>query len=207
MSWHVDFTRFATVHMVKKQDQVNSCGIACVLVINFKIKKGLMAQGASAGSRIAASGLPGGGLVGAGLAKAAVGWAVKSEQEIYRIYGQVVGTVYDGTTYSDGMRHPEVLERIGLGRWECVNVGQNGVVAALRRAVGPGQPCIAHVAWLAGGAHFVVVDDVVQPGQSVFVLVNDPGDGQVVVTKVTGDGALSYRNNAGVFSGWIIRRR
>jgi hypothetical protein len=207
MSWHVDFTRFATVHMVKKQDRVNSCGIACVLMINFKMRKGLMAQGVLTGSRISASGIPGGGLLGAGLAKAAMDWAVRSEPEVYRIYGDVVGTVYDGTTYSNGMQHPAVLERLGLGRWECVNVGQNNIPAALRTAVDRGHPCIAHVVWGAGGAHFVVVDDVVKPGESSFVLVNDPGDGRVVVTKVTGNGALSYRNNAGTFSGWLIRRR
>lgn len=207
MSWHVDFTRFATVHMVKKQERVNSCGIACVLMVNFKMRKGLMAQGVLTGSRISASGIPGGGLLGAGLARAAMDWAVRSEAEVYRVYGDVVGTVYDGTSYTDSARHPTVLERLGLGRWEAVNVGQNNAAAAFRTAVDRGQPCIAHVTWQAGGAHFVVVDDVVKPGQSTFVLANDPSDGRVVVTKVTGNGALSYRNNTGTFSGVIVRRR
>ncbi|MGK7866671.1 hypothetical protein [Falsiroseomonas sp. E2-1-a20] len=206
MSWHVGFTRFASVHMVKKQDQVNSCGIACVLMVNFKIRKGLMAQGVSTGSRVSASGLPGGSQIGAGLARAAIEWAVKSEPEIYCIYGRVTGSVYDGTTYTHGMRHPAVLERLGLGRWEFVDVGEAGVPAALTRAIRRGHPCIAHVTWNAGGGHFVVVDDVFKPQQSTFVIANDPADGEVVVTKVTGDGALTYRNNTGRFSGCIVRR-
>ncbi|MDB5414947.1 MAG: hypothetical protein JWR10_3282 [Rubritepida sp.] len=206
ISWHVSLTRFASAHLVKQQDQVNSCGIACILMVNFKIKKGLMAAGISAGSSVSAVPIPGASYVGATLSKAAVGWAVKSEPEVYKIYGQVVGTIYDGTSYTDCQNHPAVLVRLGLGNWECVYVGQAGMASAVKAAVSAGAPCIAHVTWKAGGAHFVCIDDVYSPLGTAYACVNDPGDGEVVVTELPGSGSVPYRDNSGVFSGWIVRR-
>jgi hypothetical protein len=206
MSWHVSLTRFASAHIVKKQDQVNSCGIACILMVNFKMKKGLMAQGISAGISVAAAPIPGSSFVGASLSKAAIGWAVKSEPEIYKIYGDVVGTVYDGTAYTNGLKHPAVLRKLSLGNWECVDVGQGGIAAAVKAATEAGTPCIVHVTWKSGGAHFVCVDEVYQPFGTAYACVNDPGDGEVVVTEMPAAGSVSYKDNTGTFSGWIVRR-
>jgi hypothetical protein len=71
MSWHISLTRFASAHIVKKQDAVNSCGIACILMVNFKIKKGLMFAGLSAGNAVSAVPIPGASYVGHTLSQAA----------------------------------------------------------------------------------------------------------------------------------------
>ena len=203
MSWHIRLTRFATAHLVKKQDKVNSCGIACILMVNFKLKKGLMASGMAAGAALSAVPLPGASYVGLTLSQQAVHLAVKSEPEVYKVYGDIVGTAYDGNSYTDALNHPAVLAKLGLGAWECFWAGPTGIAAAIKATVAAGAPCIVHVAWTAGGAHFVCVDDVV----AGYALVNDPGDGDVVVTAMTDGAAVSYAGNTGAFTGWIVRRK
>jgi D-3-phosphoglycerate dehydrogenase len=42
MSWFVRISRFGSVHMVRSQDQSNSCAMSSVIMINFKMKKGAM---------------------------------------------------------------------------------------------------------------------------------------------------------------------
>ncbi|WP_421993665.1 hypothetical protein [Roseococcus sp.] len=205
MSWHISLTRFASAHIVKKQDAVNSCGIACILMVNFKIKKGLMFAGLSAGASVSAVPVPGASFVGGTLSKAAVDMAVKTEPTVYKIYSDVVGTVYDGTSYTNGQSHPEVLKRLGLGNWECFWAGTEGISAAIKAQAKAGVPCIVHVKWKAGGAHFVCVDDVYSPFGSPYACVNDPADGEVVVTEL-GGGPVGYLDNKGTFSGWIVRR-
>ncbi len=205
MSWHISLTRFASAHLVKKQDAVNSCGIACILMVNFKVKKGLMFAGLSAGSAVSAVPVPGATFAGATLSKAAVAMAVKTEPEVYRIYGDVVGSVYDGTSYTDAKKHPEVLRRLGLGNWECFWAGETGIANAIKAQAKAGAPCIVHVKWKAGGAHFVCIDEVHSPFGSPYACVNDPASGEVVVTEL-GSSPIGYLDNAGVFSGWIVRR-
>ncbi len=203
-SWYVRFTRFASAHIVHKQEQVNSCGIACILMLNFKMKKGLMFSGMAAGASLQTVPVVG-GYLGATLAKASLDFAVKSEPEVYKIYGDVVGTVYDGTSYTNGLKHPEVLKRLWLGNWECVDVGEAGMAAAIKAAVGGGAPCIVHVVWDAGGAHFVCVDETTDFFGTSYAMVNDPGDGDVHAT-VLNTGATT-RFKSGKMSGWIVRRK
>ncbi len=59
MRGYIRCTRFASTLLVKTQDKVNSCGIACMLMINFKPKRCLMAAGMAAGAAIAAIPIPG----------------------------------------------------------------------------------------------------------------------------------------------------
>lgn len=202
MSWHIRLTRFASAHLVKQQEKVNSCGIACILMINFKLKKGLMAAGMAAGSAVSVIPIPGASYVGLTLSKGAVDMALRSEPEVYKVYGGVVGTAYDGNSYTDALKHPAVLAKLGLGRWECAWVGPGGMSAAVKAAVAAGAPCIAHVVWGSGGAHFVCIDDVY--GSSACV--NDPSDGDVIVTAMGDGSVIQYRDNSGTFSGWIVRR-
>jgi hypothetical protein len=203
-SWYIRFTRFMTAHVVHKQEQVNSCGIACILMINFKMKKGLMFAGMAAGAQMSTVPVVG-GYLGKTLTKAAVDYAVKTEPEVYRIYGDVVGTVYDGTSYTNGLKHPEVLNRLGLGNWECVNVGEGGMADAVKAAVAGGAPCIVHVKWDAGGAHFVCVDETAGSGAAAYAMMNDPGDGDVHPTQMTAGGTTRFKT--GRMSGWIVRRK
>lgn len=205
MSWRISLTRFASAHIVKKQDAPNSCGIACILMANFKIKKGLMFAGLSAGSAVAAVPVPGAGYVGHTLSQAAIQMALKTESQVYKIYGEVVGTTYDGTSYTDAKKHPAVLKRLGLGNWECFWAGPEAISAAIQAQAKAGVPCIVHVKWKAGGAHFVCIDEVHSPFGTPYACVNDPASGEVVVTEL-GAGPVGYLDNAGTFSGWIVRR-
>ncbi|MDB5315048.1 MAG: hypothetical protein JWO26_3784 [Rhodospirillales bacterium] len=80
-NWFVRLTRFATEHIVHKKEQENSCGIACILMLNFKMKKGLMFSGMAAGASLQTVPVVGSDL-GATLAEASVDFAVKSESEV-----------------------------------------------------------------------------------------------------------------------------
>lgn len=207
MTWRIRLTRFASGHLVKQQEQVNSCGIACILMLNFKIKKGLMAAGMRAGSAISAIPLPGASYVGLTLSRSAIDMAVKSEPEVYKIYGDVVGTIYDGTSYTNCNRYPAVLAKLGLGLWNAVFVGEAGVAAAMKAAVKAGAPCIAHVVWGSGGAHFVCVDDVFSGlSGTEYAAVNDPSDAAVILTAIKDGTSIKYRDNTGTFSGWMVTR-
>jgi hypothetical protein len=203
-SWHIRFTNYATVHVTHKQEKVNSCGIACILMINFKMKKGLMATGVAAGAALNVVPVVGGYLA-VQMSRQAVDYAVKTEPLVYKVYSDVVGSPYDGTAYTDGMKHPEVLKRLGCGNWETVFVGETGMGAAIQAAVAAGAPCIAHVVWQAGGAHFVVIDECVGSGTAVG-MVNDPGDGEVHPTLLSPNAKVNYRG-LGFMSGWIVRRK
>lgn len=203
-SWHIRFTKYATVHVTHQQEKVNSCGIACILMVNFKMKKGLMATGVAAGAALNVVPVVG-GYLGVQMTKQAVDYAVKTEPVVYKTYSDVVGSPYDGTAYTDGMKHPEVLNRLGCGNWETVFVGESGMPAAILAAVAAGAPCIVHVVWDSKGAHFVVVDDVLGAGITT-AMVNDPGDGDVYPTMMTAGTKVRYRGK-GTMSGWIIRRK
>lgn len=203
-SWYPRFTRFMTAHMVRQQEQVNSCGIACILMINFKMKKGLMFAGMAAGAQVSVVPVVG-KHIGGTLAKAAFDYAVKTEPEVYKIYGDVAGTVYDGTAYTNGMKHPEVLRRLGLGNWECVFVGENAMADAIKSAVSNGAPCIVHVVWDSEGAHFVCVDETAGVPGLAYAMVNDPGDADVHPTLLNTGGATRFKS--GKMSGWIVRRK
>lgn len=203
-TWHVRFTRYATVHVTHEQEKKNSCGIACILMINFKMKKGLMATGVAAGAALNVVPVVGGYLA-VQLSKQAIDYAVKTEPVVYKIYSDVVGSPYDGTAYTNGLKHPEVLRRLGCGNWECVFVGEGGMPAAIQAAVNAGTPCIAHVEWDAEGAHFVVIDEVLGTG-TLTAMVNDPGDGDVHPTTMTTGAKVRY-DGKGTMSGWIVRRK
>ncbi len=207
MTWHLQFTRFASAHMVRQQEAVNSCGIACILMINFKMKKALLASRLAAGAAVSAVPIPGASYLGATMAQQAKDWALQTEPEVYKIYGDVVGTTYDGTSYTRATKHPPVLNKLGLGLWSADWVGASAMGLAIKEAIAGGAPCIVHVTWAAGGAHFVCIDDVfTSPGGTEYAAVNDPSDGEVNLTQITDGATISYLNNTGSFSGWIVKR-
>lgn len=228
-SWFIRLTRYGTVHAVRSQDTIkkggadssNSCGIASMLMINFKQKKHLMAAGLSAGAAISSSGVPGGTYIGGQLSKLALEQAVKEEPEIYKIYSDVTGSIYNGSSYSDAMKFPEVLRRLGLGTWSCDWVGPGGFYDAAKASTDKGVPVIGHVTWNSGGAHFVVVDDT----HGGTVTVCDPWDGEVHIPDAKPGQTINYDPSGwvwsfslggnrhkydaaspGTFSGWIVRK-
>ncbi len=231
MAWFARIDRYGSAHLVRSQDTVlkngqdnsNSCGIASMLMVNFKVKKHLMAIGA-VGSFAPVSTVPG-AFTGFQLTKSAINEAVKSEPEVYKVYTSVTGSIYDGSTYSDGMQFPAVLRRLNLGDWECVNVGQTGMFDAIKNATDDGTPVIVHCAWNSGGAHFMVVDEThTMIGSSICVC--DPWDGELRLVDARPNSVINYDPNAFVFSiafggnrhkydsacpgklsGWLIRKK
>lgn len=232
MAWFVRIDRFGSAHMVRSQDTVtkngkdssNSCGIASILMVNFKMKKHLLAAGITVGAGMAAAPI-GGTFIGGQLARSSIDEAIKTEPEVYKIYTAVTGSVYDGSTYSDGMKFPSVLKQLSLGDWECVNVGQNGMFDAIKSSTGAGRPVIVHCAWNGGGAHFMVVDET-HTAIGSTICVCDPWDGELRLVTAKSGQPINYDPNGfvwsfslggnrhgydsaspGTLSGWIIRRK
>jgi len=231
-SWFMRIDRYASVHAVRSQDTItrsgadssNSCGIASILMVNFKMKKHLMVAGVSAGASIASSGAPLGTFIGGQLARAAIDNAVQEEPAIYRIYSDVTGAVYDGSTYSVAGQFPEVLRRLGLGTWERVFVAETDVYTTIKAAIDAGNPVITRVAWNSGGAHFVCIDEVHETAGGGKLCVCDPWDGELrlvdgaansvvnydptgfVWSFSLGGNRHSYTGGAGKFSGCIVRK-
>ncbi len=87
--------------MVRSQDLENSCGMASIIMVNFKAKKGLMFAGMSAGAGLQVSGLPGGSFLGSTLSRAALNYAVASEKEVYKLYDAAKGSATDFNTTRD----------------------------------------------------------------------------------------------------------
>jgi hypothetical protein len=193
MSWFVRLSRFASVHMVRSQDKDMSCGMASIVMINFKIKKGLMFAGMAAGAQLSASGVPGGSYVGQTLSKAAFDYAVKSEQEVYKIYEKVAGGPHDfDTTGATPSLYPKVLADLGLGQWERVNVGEAGAAQAIIDATADGTPCMVGVSWDGGGGHAVVCDETHDFFGNKYLCICDPWNGELYVVSCTPGQTVRY---------------
>lgn len=231
-SWFIRFDRYGEVHMVRAQDRVvkngadvsNSCGIASILMVNFKVKKHLILRGFQAGAAVSAVPVVG-TFVGAAIARGSIEEAVKGEPEIYRIYGGVVGSTYDGSSYTDCTKHPDVLRKLSLGEWEAAWVGPNGMFDAIKAALAGGYPCIVRCGWNAGGGHFMVVDEVNTEGRTT-ISVCDPWDGELRIVDAASNATINYDPAAntnysfsvgerheyaaaspGTLSGWIVRKK
>jgi hypothetical protein len=196
------------MHLVYAQEAENSCGIACVMMVTFKINK--LKLGAQ---------------------------AVYAEKEIYTKYSAASGANYDGSAYTYTNHLATVLNTLGIGTWtqEFTNdvssaiinsvgtdiVGAGQVFNSIRR----GYPIIVLVGWNAGGAHFVVVDTVNNFLGSTYASVCDPWDGDVHITPIEAGQPFVYEGAASPFSwdlggtrhdysqsqpgaanGWIVKR-
>ncbi|MBM4077408.1 MAG: hypothetical protein FJ267_17410 [Planctomycetes bacterium] len=193
MAWFSRFTRFGDAHIVYAQEAENSCGIACVMMNVFKINK--LIPGAQ---------------------------AVHKEQEVYKVYSEVTGSTYDGSTYSFATKLAEVLNKLNVGTWQATNVGAANVSQAIVDSVGvdvvgqslgggwpaswianqlkPINPIIVLVGWTAGGAHFVVVDVVNQTPWGMYASVCDPWDGDVHITEFETGRNFNYIGARNAFS-------
>ena len=212
MTWFTRFTRFGDVHMVYSQENSNSCGIACVRMVVFKVNK----------LRLGAT-------------------ARHSEATLDAAYGKVAGAPYDGSTYSDARQLATLLGQLTSDTWSCDYVGAEGVADALLAGVGPspiaptvvGQamalkcsPMILLVGFYNGANHFVVVDTIHQFNGQAYASVCDPWDGDVHVTPFAKGQAFIYNAVAhplswsfgkpehsyatsprsGATNGWVIRK-
>ena len=141
------------VHMVYSQKAEASCGIACIIMVNFKLKKWQLAAAASA--------LPAGVLVAAPGAVAAFSATVKSEEEVDAAYSKVTGSPYKGTTYTYASVLARVLNELNIGRWTARCIPSRQLAGTILDSTATGAPFITLVHWRKGGGHFVVCDNVV----------------------------------------------
>lgn len=200
MTWFLRITRFASAHVVKVQDKGNSCGMCSLQMVNFKMKKHIIAAGMTAGAEI--SQLPVvGGVIGLAIARSAVNDAVRSEGEFYAAYDKYAGTVTNfETTGSQMQYYPSILADLRLGRWECINPGDTGFAQAVIDGTRGGAPVLAGVTWNSGGGHVVVIDEAHQFGGQNYFCVCDPWDGEVRVVPGSPGSRVSYDTSTKPFS-------
>lgn len=163
MPWFSRWSRFGDVHFVYSQAAQNSCGMASIMMAVFKVNK--LRPGAA---------------------------AVYKEQQVYDVYSQVSGSVYDGSAYSNATLLDDSLNRLNCGKWMAEYVGPDAVTDRLLRICGKTQgfgptvdcsPVIVLIGWDAGGAHFVVVDTIRSLAGRTYATVCDPWDAQLRVTQ------------------------
>ena len=115
LGWFIRSSRNG-LHMVYGQQASNSCGIACVMMVNFKMKKWQLAA--------ALTTAPAGGA-----AVPAIGFniasAIKLESQVDAAYAKATGKPYDGSTDTRATQLPKVLNNLGIGEWiaECYTGG------------------------------------------------------------------------------------
>ncbi len=227
MSWFLRLDRFASPHMVRSQDRHSSCGVASLLMVNFKMKKHILAAGMAAGAQV--SQLPVvGSLIGLSIARSAMDDAVRSEQEVYDMHQRHYGHVRDfNTTGAQWDLYPAILSDLGLGHWETANVGADGLAQAAVDATADGVPLIAVVQWNGSTeSHAVVIDETHAQDNAHYLCVCDPWDGELRLVLAQRGTTVNYDadhepfsftlfgerheytggNNNGYFDGRIVRR-
>lgn len=232
MAWFSRIDRYASVHMVRSQDTVmkggkdssNSCGISSIMMVNFKVKMHLLLRGLAAGASVTTQ--KNKGSFTGGQLRDGVAAALKTEPEVYKIYTDVTGSQYDGSSYSDCTNFPTVLSRLGLGAWETVCI-TGDMYGAIATATADGYPVIALCHWNDGGGHFCCIDETHSTlGKTVSVC--DPWDGEQRIISANGSGSIAYDPSGfvfstgalfggnkhdydsaspGAFDGWIVRKK
>lgn len=227
MSWFLRLTRFASAHLVRSQDLDCSCAMASIVMVNFKMKKGLIAAGVKTGLAMQAVPVVG-STVGITMMKTMIAEAVKSEPEVYKLYEDVSGDKGHDfkTAGADRTQYYKVMEKLGLGQWEAVDMPQGDVAQAIVDATGKGAPVILSIAWDGGGGHAVVCDETHTVNGQLYLCICDPWDGELRVTKATVGSAIVYKadekpwsfnfggdahdyqpGDTGKVRGWIMRRK
>ncbi len=205
MSWFVRFSRFGSAHMVRSQDLDMSCAMASIVMVNFKMKKGLMFAGMAAGASLQVSGVPGGSWLGSTLSSAARDYAIKSEAEVYKLYEKHKGGAHDfNTAGAQRTLYPKVLADLGLGQWEYVNVGKAGLAQAVIDTTSDGSACIVGCTWDGGGGHAMVIDDSFNFFGSRYLAVCDPWDGELRITSATIGQTVKYDGSSSPVSSGTI---
>jgi len=226
MGWFARIDRFGSGHMVRSQDAQFGCGISSIAMVNFKMKKGLLAAGMAAGTAVSVVPVIG-GYLGATLAKRALDDAVKTEEEVRQAYVSVSGQNVD--LNAQGARwdqYPAVLAALGLGTWIGVDTGATGFAQGVADATKDGAPVIVVVGYPGGGEHAMVIDETHSWIGGRYLCVCDPWDGELrllwcaagqatpaydatqqpVSVTFWGDRRSSRGSAIGTFNPWIVKR-
>ncbi|MEO6340468.1 MAG: hypothetical protein ABIO39_10550, partial [Caulobacteraceae bacterium] len=180
------------------------CGIASVMMVNFKMKKWQLAASVSTAPAGAAA------FAGIGFNVAS---AIKLESQVYAAYAAVTGQPYDGSAYTDGYKLIEILNKLGIGKWAIEYYDGGGLPGKLMAFVGgpaAPAPAIVHVKWRSQGAHFIVCDTVIRSGAQTYADFCDPGDGSVRTVQLTRGTPIVYRSGSGAvgdMKGWVLYRK
>ncbi|MDR3497055.1 MAG: hypothetical protein P4L82_20860 [Ancalomicrobiaceae bacterium] len=195
MGWHIRYTSEGW-HAVYSQQAENSCGIACIIMINFKLKKWQLGMAAAASAALGAWSNP--------LMDKVMHSAVKSEAEVYAAYTKLTGKAYDGSQYTDMDVLVKILNELGIGRWsmECVPAARFAGKLMLQTHGPKAAPLMAHVQWRTGGAHFVVCDEVDFEDNKLVADFCDPWDASVKTLAISPGAGVAYDTKTGpdVFS-------
>lgn len=184
-SWFLRIDRFADVHLVAAQNQDQSCGLACIKMVVFKVNK--LRPGTS---------------------------SLTTEHELEKRYKQEAGEKahdFDLTGSSPSVM-VKVLNSIGIGNWalespplndvgtrvakyvgtDQFGLGLTGINAALR-----GYPVILACYWAGGGGHAIVVDTVTNvPALGIYATICDPWDANIHFEKIEAGKPMTYKPSA-----------
>lgn len=181
-SWFVRIDRFADVHLVAAQNKQQSCGLASIKMVIFKVNK--LRPGAS---------------------------ALTTEREIEKRYKAQAGeAVHDfDITGSSPSVMVKVLNSFGIGNWaidwpplndvgnrvaKYVGTDQFGLGITGINAARRGYPVILACYWTGGGGHAIVVDTVTSvPFLGTYATICDPWDADVHFEKLESGKPFTYR--------------
>lgn len=184
MRWYVRTTRFATTHLVRLQENEESCGPNCAAMVHCRMNK---------------------------VTTVTHGMAIEqSIVETVRANATGLSTWDPSREYTQCGHLSELLNKFVMGQWEYADVGEEGVTAAAVASASVFQlstvPIIALVNWTSvQGSHFVMIDGMIKKplGDGYWALVADPWDGHVHVTSMTPGQRVVY-NNATPYLSWSI---
>ena len=183
MGWYVRCNERG-LHMVYSQQAQASCGIACVIMTNFKMKKWDLARSLSTSPA---------GLVAAPAIKMSLDSAVKVEEEVYAAYARISGKPYNGSTYTHVAQLAPLLNQLGIGTWQADCMAGATMAERFKQLVGPGKaPIIALVHWSDAGGHFVVCDTIAKSGRETVADICDPWDGALRTVTLTSGQPINY---------------
>jgi len=192
MAWFARLTRFGQVHMCYAQEQVASCGLACCVMVNLRMKSG------SVGLRTLAKALfPSLGVItGKLLHPDAKRTAILAEQQVYNM----LGGNYTGATDTTGDQLVSILNRLNIGSWQSRSRSTYAISSEMVDAHKGGWPLIIGCSWYqdaehtkrAGSGHWVVADGVNKFNGKLYANICDPLTGNVHITPFEPGKPFSY---------------
>lgn len=187
MAWFIRIDRFSDSHLCFAQEATDSCGLACVKMIMFKLNK--LRPGHA---------------------------AITTEKWVESVYKQYDPTVVDvGSEGIDLECMVDALNALKIGTWKYAAPPNQDIPALLIQKLAPdivgrgpinsvlrGCPIILGVHWGTGGGHAILLDTI---NKLPFVdaywgCVCDPGDGDVHVIRIETGQQLTYKGERGKWS-------
>jgi hypothetical protein len=172
--------------MCYAQEATDSCGIACAIMANFKLKSGSLGTGDFAKTLFPSYGAQIGKLLGS----SSGGPTTTAEQQVYKL----VSSTYDGTAGTTGSQVAALLNALSIGTWTATDPApSNKIAGQVVASFKAGWPIIIGNSWYKGpthlqkakGGHWVLVDAVNTFGGQLYASVCDPITGNVHVTPFT----------------------